>query len=66
MNDNLTGIEIVHVTRNNLEEYVNIHNHILPVQYPQKWYEDFFTTDNRIALAAIDNTIKIDDDGVFL
>jgi ribosomal protein S18 acetylase RimI-like enzyme len=64
MNDNLTGIEIVHVTRNNLEEYVNIHNHILPVQYPQKWYEDFFTTDNRIALAAIDNTINIDDDGV--
>eukprot|EP00943_MAST-04B_sp_MAST-4B-sp1_P006753 g6753.t1 len=60
MNDNLTGIEIVHVTRDNLEEYINIHNQILPVQYPQKWYEDFFTNDNRIALAAIDNTVNID------
>ena len=54
-------IEIKPVTKEMLDEYINIHNKLLPVQYPQKWYEQFFSGDNRIALAAIDNTINLDE-----
>ena len=54
-------IEIKPVTKEMLDEYINIHNKLLPVQYPQKWYEQFFSDDNRIALAAIDNTINLDE-----
>ena len=57
MGEELHNIEIVRVTRALLDEYVEIHNNLLPVQYPQKWYDEFFAEDTRVALAAIDTSI---------
>ena len=59
MAEELDNIKIVRVTRALLDEYVEIHNKLLPVQYPQKWYDEFFAEDTRVALAAIDTSICV-------